>query len=88
MTEGSYTSDQKKVLCERLSELPPSSHTKEIFALIQDYNRKMTLPLVKRLGNRTVTPFGAKKNGDDYTFDVNNLPDPLLQMIERLLDTE
>ena len=91
MAEGSsssYSYAEKKDLCDRLSELPPSSLTKEIYALIQDYARKDTTPQIKRLGTNGTTPFGARKVGDDYTFEINNLPIPLLQTIERLLETE
>ena len=88
MSDGDYTHAQKKSLCERLSELQSSSCTKEIYALIQDYASKTSSAQVKRLGNKAVTPFGARKTGEDYTFEINNLPTPLLQMIERLLETE
>lgn len=83
-----YTYEQKKALAERLDQLPASSRTKEIYALIQDYARKNSNVQAKRLGNKHTTPFGARRSGDDYVFELNNLPDPLLQLIERVLETE
>jgi hypothetical protein len=88
MNEARYTEAQKRSICSRLSELPPSSRTKEIYALILDYARKTSTVQVKRLGNKTTAPFGARKLGDDYTFEINNLPEALLAMIEKLLETE
>jgi hypothetical protein len=88
MAEASYTYEQKKALSEKLDSMPPSSRTKEIYALIQDYARKTSNTQTKRLGNKGTTPFGARKVGDDYVFEINNLPPPLLQMIEKVLETE
>lgn len=88
MAEPSYSYEQKKVIRDRLDGLTESSRTKEIYALIQDYARKTSNLQAKRLGNKGTTPFGARKVGDDYIFEINNLPAPLLQMIEKVLETE
>jgi len=82
-----YSEAQKRTLCDRLNELVPSQ-TKEIYALIQEYAGKSTASQVKRLGGKATTPYGAHKVGDDYVFDINQLPTPLLVMIERLLEVE
>ena len=87
MSGCTYTSAQKAELCARLSALPPSA-TKEIYNLIQDYARKSGTVQPKRLGGSVSAPFGAKKVGDDYIFEIDNLPSELLVTIERLLAIE
>lgn len=84
-----FSLERKRELCTRLSELPASSsQVKEIFNLIQDYIQQYSIVQPKRLGGGNSLPFGGHKNGDDYTFNMEQFPTPLIAMIERLLAVE
>ena len=77
---------RKKLLCDRLSSLTPA-RSKEIYVLIQDYNRKHE-PQLRTLGSGSVLPYGARRNGSDYVFDLERLPAGLVRDIETLLREE
>jgi len=82
-----YTLEQKQKICKRLTSLPPS-RTKEIYSLIVEYAKSSTITFPKRLGSKITTAFGCKQVGDDYEFDMEHFPEPLLHTIERLLNAE
>jgi hypothetical protein len=82
-----YTAEQKQNLCTRLTALPPS-RTKEIYSLIVEYSKSSTLTFPKRLGSKVTTAFGGRLVGDDYEFDMDHFPEPLLKTIEQLLNAE
>lgn len=82
-----YTVEQKSKLCTKLTSLPPS-RTKEIHSLIVEYAKTSTLTFPKRLGTKNNTAFGGRLIGDDYLYDMEHFPDPLLETIEKLLNAE
>lgn len=82
-----YTVEQKQELCRRLTALPPS-RTKEIYALIVEYSKASSLTFPKRLGSKTSTAFGGRQIGDDYEFDMEHFPEPLVRTIEKLLNAD
>lgn len=78
---------QKELLCQQLSALP-AQRAKEVYGLIREHFKSNTVSFPRRLGNKTTVPFGGRQIGDDYEFQIDNLPSALLLDIKRYLSSE